>query len=136
MSKENVEGVRQAFEQWQRAGGGVEAIPMELFAEDVEWDQSSYPLVDFPPKGVGRDNLFAAFARYFSDWTSQTEAKDFIDAGESVFCFVHEKAKIGASDVFVEREWFQVFTLRDGQVVKWLAFRTREEALEAAGLSE
>jgi ketosteroid isomerase-like protein len=55
---------------------------------------------------------------------------------EDVFCVIHETAKIRGSDVSIEREWFHLFTLRDGQVVKWFAFRTREEALEAAGLEE
>jgi hypothetical protein len=38
--------------------------------------------------------------------------------------------------VSVERDLFQVWTLRDGLVVKWALFETRDQALEAAGLQE
>jgi ketosteroid isomerase-like protein len=137
MSEENVELLRQAFEQWQRGGGTLDAIPVQLYAEDVEWDQSTYPLVDFPDRGVGRDNLLNALATYLSGWTSyQAEVTEFIDSGENVVSVLHEKASIGDSDVLVERDLFHVWTLRDGLVVKFRTFETREEALEAAGLSE
>ena len=46
------------------------------------------------------------------------------------------KAAIADSDVALERDVFQVWTLRDGLVVKWRVFETREQALEAVGLSE
>jgi hypothetical protein len=35
----------------------------------------------------------------------------------------------------VELHPFHVLTLRDGLILRWQVFRTREEALEAAGLS-
>jgi ketosteroid isomerase-like protein len=137
MSQENFEVMRRAFEQWQRGGETLEAIPIELYAEDVEWDQSAYPLVDFPDRGVGRDSLFDAMATYFSGWTSyRAEATEIIDAGENVITVLHEKGGIGDSNVFVERDLFQVWTLRDGLVVKYRTFQTRQEALEAAGLRE
>ena len=36
----------------------------------------------------------------------------------------------------VELHPFHVFNLRDGRILRWQVFRTRQEALEAAGLSE
>jgi ketosteroid isomerase-like protein len=118
-------------------GGGVEAVPVEVLAEDVEWDQSGYPLIDFPDRGVGRDNLLDALGRYFSGWTNyQPAAREFIDAGENVVVVLHEEASIGDSGVSVERDLFLVWTIRDGLVVKYRSFETREEALEAAGLRE
>lgn len=135
MSQEDVEIIRRLFEQWQRRGLTLEAIPVEFIAEDVEWDQSAYPLVDFPDRGVGRDNLLDALATYFSGFTNyQAEAIEFIDAGENVITALHEKAGVGDSDAFVERDLFQVWTLRDGLVVKYRTFQTRREALAAVGL--
>jgi len=49
---------------------------------------------------------------------------------------LHEKAAIADSDVVLERDVFQVWTLRDGLVVRWRVFETREAALEAVGLRE
>jgi hypothetical protein len=38
--------------------------------------------------------------------------------------------------VRVERDFFGVFELRESKVVRYRLYETREEALEAAGLSE
>ena len=137
MSQENVEITRHAFDQWQDGGGTFDAIPVEIYAEDVEWDLSAYPLVDVPSRGSGRDNLFKAFARYFAGWKNyQPEVKELIGAGEDVIAVLHEAASIADSDVALERDVFHVWTLRTGLVVKWRVFETREQALESVGLSE
>jgi ketosteroid isomerase-like protein len=137
MSQENVEIVRRAFEQWKRGGATRDSLPVEVYAEDVEWDISGYPTVDLPSRGSGRDNFLDLFGTYLKGWTSyQPEAREFIDAGENVVGVLHEKAAISDSGAFLERDLFTVWTLRDGQVVKVLVFETREQALEAAGLRE
>jgi ketosteroid isomerase-like protein len=59
-----------------------------------------------------------------------------IDAGENVIVVQHERSRSRDSDVYVERDLVQVWTLRDGLIVKYRTFETRDEALEAAGLSE
>jgi ketosteroid isomerase-like protein len=90
-----------------------------------------------PSRGSGRDHLFDVFATYFRGWTSyQAELTELIDAGDNVVGVVHEKTGIGGSDDFVERDLFHVWTHRDGLVVRWRVFATREQALEAAGLRE
>ena len=137
MSQENVEITRRSFQRWQDGGGTLDAIPVEIYAEDVEWDLSAYPLVDVPSRGKGREHLFDTFARYFAGWKNyQPEVTEFIDAGENVIAVLHEKAGIADSDVVLERDVFQVWTLHDGLVTKWRVFETRERALEAVELSE
>ena len=137
MSQENVEITRRAFERWLDGGGAFDAIPVDIYAENVEWDLSAYPLVDVPSRGSERNNLFKTFAQYLAGWKNyQPEAKEFIDAGEDVIAVLHEKASIADSDVALERDVFQVWTLRDGLVVRWRVFETREDALKAVGLSE
>jgi ketosteroid isomerase-like protein len=137
MSQENVEVVRRAIEQWQSGGGTADAIPIEAYADDVEWDLSAYPQIDGPTRGTGLKNLLDTFREYFSAWPSyQAEAREFIDAGENIVNVLHETAAIGGSGLFVERDLVQVFTLRHGLVVKWRTFETRDQALEAVGLEE
>jgi ketosteroid isomerase-like protein len=137
MPDENVETARRGFRQWQEGGATVEAIPVEIYAEDVEWDLSAYPLVDLPNRGRGRENLLKTFAEYFKGWREyEPEAREFISAGKHVVIVLHEKAGIAGSDVILERDVFQVWTFRDGLVAKWRVFETRDEALDAAGLSE
>jgi ketosteroid isomerase-like protein len=137
MSQGNVEIMRQAFEQWLRGGATADAVPPEFYAPDIEWDQSAYPFVDMPDRGTGRDELLGHLATYLSGWTGyHAEVMEFIDAGENVVVVLHEEASIGDSGVSIERDLFLVWTIRDGLVVKYRSFETREEALEAAGLRE
>ena len=136
MSQENVELIREGFRRWIEGGGVPEAIPAELYAEDVEWDMSAYPLVDMPTRGKGRENLFAAFADYYRGWREyRPDAREFIDAGDDVIVVLHETAQIAGSGVDIERDNVQVWTLRDGVVVNWRVFETREDALAAVGLT-
>ena len=135
MSRENVEIARRAVERWLRGGATLEAIPVEVYAGDVEWDLAAYPQIDAPTRGTGVDSLLDTLREFFSAWESyRAEAGEFIDAGENVVNVLHEMA--GAADLFVERDLFQVWTFRDGLVVRWRTFETREQALEAVGLRE
>jgi hypothetical protein len=49
-------------------------------------------------------------------------------------CGFYARGKTSGAEVDMRRG--QVLTLRDGKVVRWRLFRTKEEALEAVGLSE
>jgi ketosteroid isomerase-like protein len=90
MSEENVEIVRRAFEHWRQGGATRDALPVEVYAEEVEWDQTGYPPIDNPTRGSGRDNLLDIFGEYLGVWTSyQVEASEFIDAGDHVVGVVH-----------------------------------------------
>jgi ketosteroid isomerase-like protein len=136
VSRQNVEVIRSAYERWAAGGATAEAIPVDIYTEDVEWDLSAYPLVDLPTRGRGRDNLLDTFAKYLTGWRDyHPEVREFIDAGEHVIAVLHEQARIADSDVILEHDVFQVWTLRDGLVVKWRVFQTREEALQAVGLA-
>jgi ketosteroid isomerase-like protein len=96
-----------------------------------------YQLVDLPTQGRGRDNLINTFAKYFSGWRHyEPEVREVIDAGNQVVTALHETVGVADSDVPIERDVFQVWTLREGKVIRYAWFQTREEALEAAGLRE
>jgi ketosteroid isomerase-like protein len=137
MSRENVEIMREGFRRWVEGGGVPEAIPRELYAEEVEWDLSAYPLVDIPTRGRGRDDLFEAFHSYYRGWRDyRPEVRDVIDAGDDVIVVLHETAKIAGSEVDLERDVMQVWTLREGLVVKWRVFETLDDALAAVGRPE
>jgi ketosteroid isomerase-like protein len=96
MSQENVEIIRGGFERWTEGGRTSDAIPGELYAEDVEWDLSAYPLVDFPNRGIGRDALLSNIAEYFAGWRDyHGDVRELIDAGDDVIVVLHEAARIG-----------------------------------------
>ena len=49
---------------------------------------------------------------------------------------VHERARMRGSDMVLDRDLAHVWTVRDGRGVRLRVFKTRAEALEAAGLEE
>ena len=64
------------------------------------------------------------------------ELKELIDAGDQVVAVVHETAKMRDSGVALDRDLVQLWTVRDGRGTFLRVFRTKAEALEAAGLAE
>ena len=61
---------------------------------------------------------------------------ELIDVGDKVVAVVQMEGTGPVSQIALDDRFAFVFTLRDGRIVREQAFRNREEALEAAGLSE
>jgi hypothetical protein len=82
------------------------------------------------------------FASFFRDWLSAWESWvatpiDFIDVDESrVLVVLDIRARSKTAQVEVPIEGANLLTLRDGKVARVELFLRREEALQAAGLSE
>ena len=110
---------------------------VELLDEYVVRDNRAYPLIDVPDVEMGREALVAfrgttgGRSRDYS-----LEAPELIDAGDSVIVVLHEQARGRGSGVGLERNWAQLWTFRNGRIIRMEAFRTREEALDAVELSE
>ena len=134
MSQENVEVVRASFELWRdgRMGEWIETLDA-----DIEWDISAHPLPDFPNRGSGRDAFVGHMGNYLSGWTDyEASTKELIDRGDNVVVILYERARMPDSDMMLDRDLPNVWTLRDGRAVRLRVFTTRAEALEATGLSE
>jgi hypothetical protein len=63
-------------------------------------------------------------------------ADEFIDAGEHVVVRVHQEGRGVGSGVPVMGTYWYLVRLRDGKGVSMEICASREQALEAAGLSE
>ena len=105
----------------------------EVLAEDVIWDIST--------TAAGVYEGHAGIERFFTDWLGTWEDPvlehlDFIDAGDSVVVVFRWTGRGKASGVEIEATMFGVHDLKDGQIVRYRQYETREEALEAVGLSE
>jgi ketosteroid isomerase-like protein len=132
MSQENVEIVRGAAEAFNRHD--IDAW-LAHFDPDIVW----YAFPDEPEPGPfhGHDAVRAMAARWMdvlSDF--RMEAKEFIDAGEYVLMparmlgrFLDSDAEITVDEVYVNK-------CRGGKIAEVRECRTKEEALEAAGLRE
>ena len=134
MSQENVERVRRSYELFlDRAFDAF----LTTIDPDIGWDFSAHPLVDVSNYGRGHDALMTMFATYMSGWTDYSaELKELVDAGDQVVVVLHETAKMGGTGVPLDRDIVHVITVRDGRSTFIQVFRTKAEALEAAGLSE
>src|SRR4051794_1566424 len=133
MSQANVELVRamnEAFEQ-----GDIEGALAKLHPE-VEWHGTKGGLDD-GKIARGHREVIAGFVEAFEAWERQSlETTDYFDAGDRVLVFFHEVAKGRESGAVVETDTGVIFTVKDGSVVRVDPFMDRDEALEAAGLSE
>jgi ketosteroid isomerase-like protein len=137
MSQENVEIVRRVYEAAARRDA---ATVFALYDPEVELDASRIGVSQHPSGADsyhGHDGLRDLFREWHEAWGKiEYGYEELIDAGEQVIAVVTRHARGRASGVDVERPFAILWTLRDGRVVRVVWFLTREEALEAARLSE
>jgi len=130
MSQENVELARWAFT----------SDPTRFFSlldEDIELDaRRNAELPGVALTGRGRQVVERFCREFWGTWSEYSaEPQEFIDAGDHVVVEVHERGDGKGSGVPFERTHFQVWTLREGRLIRWLLFADKAEALEAVGRS-
>jgi ketosteroid isomerase-like protein len=133
MSEENVEIVQSMYRR------GDPSRFFDLLDEEVEVDASAIGLLpDHPGLVRGRDAVIDYFRHYWGTWDDYfLEPTEIIDAGEDRVVAVHyERGRGRGSGTPFERRWVTLYTLRAEKLVRFRAFKSREDALEAAGLSE
>jgi ketosteroid isomerase-like protein len=138
MSEENVEIVRQVIEALNR-DGPAGAVSTDFFADDVVFDgtQSGIPGVSVfrgidSVRGFFEKDWFAVFP--IEDW--EIHMDEPLDSGDRVIFTSHQRGRGAASGAGTALTLGNIFTLRNGQVVRIQIFQRPSEALEAAGLSE
>jgi ketosteroid isomerase-like protein len=139
MSRENVEKVRRAIEEFRAGlerGDPGAFFDLDFVTDDYEWVVAQA----FEGREVwtGREE-FVEFVRSWTeqldDWSPQVDR--LIDAGDNrVVALVHQSATGKESGVPVEWEMGQVYELEEGRMVRVTNYLSQVEALEAAGLSE
>jgi ketosteroid isomerase-like protein len=129
MSQENVEIARAAFEAWSR--GDLDAWLAEADSE-IEW----FVLPDAPDPGPhrGREAILERAALWREMLALQGEVVEYIDAGDYVVMPIRMRGRPTGSDAEVVLDEVYVTKFRDGKVVELREYRTKAEALEAAGL--
>lgn len=128
MSQENVEFMRRAFEAF--VGGDIATLA-EALDPDVEWKAVEDPV---PKRGF--DGVLESLAGWFEVWDEiHVELEELVDAGASVVAAVNMRGNHAGSRSEVTERFFQVWTLsQDMKIVSFYEFKSRQEALEAAGL--
>jgi ketosteroid isomerase-like protein len=133
MSQENVEIVRRAYEAMNNRE--FSRTP-EFLDPDVEFDLSRNILNPDVYRGyAGLERLVGVIEDVWGDF--HIEPQELIDAGDCVVARLRVSGKGRGSGVETEMHVFNVWTLRQGKVVRLAGgYRERAEALEAAGLRE
>ena len=141
MAQENVAeaNVKFVVDGYARFNAGESVPGLWFFSPDAEYlaaredpdsAEHSYDLrVNHPVR--------RHFARWFESYPDLTvEPVEARGSGDKVFLWVHFSGHGGESGAPVEMELAHVLTIRDGRAARIAEYFDRDEALEAAGLSE
>jgi ketosteroid isomerase-like protein len=116
--------------------------PLAFWYETI-WDQDvDHRAIEGAPDDVGPILGRDAMRRYYGEWYEMFDDfavvfEEVIDAREGVIVTVfHVSGRAKASGVPVDMRVANVFRIRDGKIVRGREYLTREQALEAAGLSQ
>jgi ketosteroid isomerase-like protein len=130
MSQENVEIVRRGWEAFER--GDLTGV-LDTMSDDVVTVRVGLDNVTYYGK-EGYLELTADWNEGFAEWLATAE--EFIDAGDCVVVRNHQIARGEASGVPVESDFWFVYTIGRGKIVRQDMYASKAEALEAAGLRE
>jgi ketosteroid isomerase-like protein len=129
---DNLEVVRRVVETWN-AGAFSEALA--LFDPEVETTWR----IGFDVDGtyVGHAELVAAMEAFWGFFAgARGEIEEAFAAGEHVVVVNRFRGQGKRSGIEIDMAVWQVWTVRDGKVVRWRAVRSREEALDLASARE
>ena len=133
MSQQNVDLVRALYETWNGANGPEDVT--RFLSDDFEFVNPANAVEPGTRRGragwlQAMKSLDAAFHQHGH------EVGEVRDLGDRVLCFTTFVARTTADSVEFRQVELQLWTLRDGEVIRLQWFHDRAEALEAAGLLE
>ena len=132
MPQKNVEVVRRSVELWN--DGDWEAFRAMHDPHVVVLPPDGWPDGDV---SNGIDAWIRQSMRLKEPWGTDRSSVDQIrEAGDSVVCRFHWKTTGRDSGIAVETEFWGIYTLLAGKIVRIAFFVDRSQALEAVGLSE
>jgi ketosteroid isomerase-like protein len=138
VSAENVEIVRRAFDAWDAdwISGADDFGGLLAVFDDELVTRRLAPMPD-PGTWYGRDGMLAVLADWLDTFVEFTmSGEEFIDAGNHVVVRVAQHGRGDGSSVPVAGTFWFVLGVREGKVATFDMYAAREQALEAAGLSE
>jgi ketosteroid isomerase-like protein len=130
MHQEDLDTLRSIFDHFAE---GDFAAAVRHYDPEVEWIETR----GVPGHGGfrGLPALKAGFTDWLSVWDDyRCEVEQLIDAGERAVAEVRGSGRGRMSGAETSEIFFQVWSLRGGRVVRIENHRTREQAMEAAGV--
>jgi ketosteroid isomerase-like protein len=124
MSEENVEIVRRFLLL------DVEEA-LEYADSEIVWNPTEESAAQ------GHEAIRASLARWKGEWDDyELLPEEFEQRGDRVVVAVHMRGRGRASGIEVDARLYDVYTLRDGKIVRMDQFTERSDAFEAAGLMD
>jgi ketosteroid isomerase-like protein len=130
MSEENVQIALKAIEAWN--AGDMDALrdlydPDAVYATPPDWLGGPW---------AGRDAIIEEFRELRNTWPDDSSfgRPEFSDGGDRVVVQIPFHSGTRGLALSTDVAW--VYTIREGLITRLEFFHSREEALEAAGLSE
>jgi ketosteroid isomerase-like protein len=140
MSEANVELIRRMYRlgEMMNRDDLLAALP-ELIPEfadpEIEWIESTNRIDRRTYRGYeGVRQAMEHWLEQFDEYSY--EPREIVDCGNYVLVIAREEGRGGTSGATVSAESYQLFTVRDGKVVRFWGFPDRASALEAAGVGE
>jgi limonene-1,2-epoxide hydrolase len=130
MSQENVELLRSLQDDWNR---GDTTVDPERFHPDLEYLPRRAATEGAYRGLAGLESFIADTLEVFEKFELHFE---FADLGERVLTWGHIHVRARGSGIETDIEVGGVYEFRDGKVVRWEDFGSKDKALEAVGLSE
>jgi ketosteroid isomerase-like protein len=134
MSEENAEMVRGFYASFDQIAESGEAHSWALGYLDPDCE---YQPVEEAGAIRGHKALAEWAQRWLEPWTNYSvQVEEIIDGGEIVVAGITVSGRGRTSGVEINQRFFNVFEMREGRIRRWREYLVRNEALEAAGLSE
>ncbi len=134
MSQENVELLRQGFEDFAR--GDLESL-LERLDPDVDWQPAIAPILGIDTVR-GRDAVREFLVRDLFDGFDEFRAEPlaFEDLGDAVLVTVRYVGRGASTGLEIDQTFASLYHLRDSKTVSMRDYASRSDALEAAGRRE
>jgi ketosteroid isomerase-like protein len=126
MSQKNVEIVRDLWDAYSR--GDIDRVIALSDPYVVLVTLEEGPL-------YGPDAVRANYARWMEAWRTQPETtvEEVIDSGDHVIVIACFQGRGRGSGIRVAQRLYEVYTLRNGKVLRVDEFSDRDQAVEAVG---
>jgi ketosteroid isomerase-like protein len=132
MSEENVEATKRAVAALNR--GDLDGVEDLYAADAVLQDLQNAPDQPVTVEGVQAiQQIVNLWAAAFDEL--RVDVEEYIDGPNTVICAAHWQGQGETSGISIDVHQFDLYEFREGRIVRAvLGFRSKDDALEAAGL--
>ncbi len=127
--QENIRLVKLAYDTFK--SGDIASL-LNLFSDDIKWDQPAVENVPFFKSRRGREEVAEFFALLAENQESiEFEPRQFVATGDVVIALGRYTWRVIPTGRQWQADWAQAFTIRDGKIASFKEF-TDTGAMAAA----